>query len=299
MGQEIAARAGWDPGALAAFLKTLEREEALHSDKPRRNSFFSTHPAMSERAAHAKRHAAELSPAEIDPISKSRNAFLSRLEGLLVGENPEQGLFIDDRFLQPDLGIAITFPEGWKTLNTPQFVLASAPEEDALLLVQLAGKGDDPREVVHALEEEEGLDLLENSESLRINGLRAIKTSASARTSGGATGLALTWIAHKGLIYQITGMSPMKRFASYRDSFFAAAESFAPMSGDERSEIKEARLQIVAAQEGESLEELVDRIGGVWTPAETAVVNGIAEDAILVKGQAVKAPVLQLYEGGG
>ena len=34
VGQEIAAKAGWDPAGLPAFLNTLGREEALLSDGP-------------------------------------------------------------------------------------------------------------------------------------------------------------------------------------------------------------------------------------------------------------------------
>ena len=49
VGQEMAAKAGWDPGALAVFLNTLEREVALMSKEPRKPGFFDSHPATPDR----------------------------------------------------------------------------------------------------------------------------------------------------------------------------------------------------------------------------------------------------------
>ncbi len=108
-------------------------------------------------------------------------------------------------------------------------------------------------------------------------------------------GLDLTWIAHRSLVYQITGVSPSKQFNRYSKAFFDVAGSFRPLSEAERSEIKEARLHIVRAQDGEVLEKLIGRTNGVWTPAETAVANAIEANTRLDEGQLIKLPVPQAY----
>ena len=69
VGQEMAAKAGWDPGGLTAFLATLEREVELMSKGPQRHSFFDTHPATPDRVAKTGEHAKKLSRAKRDPIS--------------------------------------------------------------------------------------------------------------------------------------------------------------------------------------------------------------------------------------
>ena len=52
IGVALAARAGWDPGALGEFLGVLERAEALSGTAtPGRQSFFATHPSTPERMA--------------------------------------------------------------------------------------------------------------------------------------------------------------------------------------------------------------------------------------------------------
>ncbi len=44
IGQELAARAGYDPAALASFLETLDRETQLRSGGVREFSFLADHP---------------------------------------------------------------------------------------------------------------------------------------------------------------------------------------------------------------------------------------------------------------
>ncbi len=63
VGQEMAAKAGWDPVGLATFLATLGREEALLSDGPRKPSFFDSHPATPDRVKNTTKHAKELKQA--------------------------------------------------------------------------------------------------------------------------------------------------------------------------------------------------------------------------------------------
>ena len=57
VGQEILARSGYDPAALASVLATLESEALLRDGAERLPSFFDTHPSTGERVASAQRRA--------------------------------------------------------------------------------------------------------------------------------------------------------------------------------------------------------------------------------------------------
>jgi predicted Zn-dependent protease len=61
VGIALSARAGWDPGALAAFLQTLERAEALAGSESKHSQFFATHPSTPERVANVEVMARSLS----------------------------------------------------------------------------------------------------------------------------------------------------------------------------------------------------------------------------------------------
>jgi predicted Zn-dependent protease len=222
---------------------------------------------------------------------------LSRLDGLLVGENPARGIFTDNRFMHPVLDFTLRFPPKWKTMNTPQMVIGQAPQEDAMISVQVVGSGDDPRTVVKALEEKMRVNLLENAESTRIHGLPAIRNRVTLDGSSGTVGLDMTWIAHHSTVYQIVGLSPVKQFIGYQDIFMETAKSFSPLSNEDMAGIKESLIRIFQARRGETLEALISRGGGVWTQAETAVANGLPEGTPLREGQLIKIAVPQPYRG--
>src|SRR5262245_42077298 len=75
-GIALAARAGWDPAALAAFLQTLDREEALSGADPDRPRFLSTHPAGRERVASIQAAARGQARPAGAPATPGRTAFL-------------------------------------------------------------------------------------------------------------------------------------------------------------------------------------------------------------------------------
>jgi predicted Zn-dependent protease len=102
-------------------------------------------------------------------------------------------------------------------------------------------------------------------------------------------------VAHGGIVYQLIGISPTPRFSAYGRLFEESAESFRPMAPADRAQIREARLRIVPARAGESLEDLARRAGSVWTAAEIAVANGLPEDARLAGGRPVKVSILEPY----
>jgi predicted Zn-dependent protease len=296
VGQEIVADAGWDPNGLSSMLETLGREEALASGEARQNSFFATHPSMPERVSKTTEHATELKSSAAHPIARDRADLLAKLEGLLLGKDPAQGVFIENQFLQPILDFFLQFPAGWQNQNNRDFVAAKDPGGKGLVVVGIAGEGNDPVEVVRQLEQEQEKRLLENAEQKKINGLQAVQMNAAVDTSEGRMGAAITWIAHKGLVFQIVGTSPVKNFNDYQEVFSETAHSFRPLTESDSSRIKEARLRIVRAQDEKTLSKLIQRVDSNWTPAKAAVANGIQPDDRLQEGHLIKVSIQQPYK---
>jgi predicted Zn-dependent protease len=65
------------------------------------------------------------------------------------------------------------------------------------------------------------------------------------------------------------------------------------MTEAERGVVTGKRLRIVAARRGERLEDLAARSGNAWSPAYTALANGLEVDASLSEGQLVKIARLE------
>ena len=67
------------------------------------------------------------------------------------------------------------------------------------------------------------------------------------------------------------GLAPEK----HREALRNAALSLRPLTEVERGAVTGKRLRIVAARQGERLENLAARSGNAWSPAYTALVNGL------------------------
>jgi predicted Zn-dependent protease len=144
----------------------------------------------------------------MDPIAGGHADFLGQLEGLRVGPSPAEGQFIGTDFLHPGLSFSLSFPEGWKTYNARDKVAALSPDEDAVAVLELAGQGDDPWESARAFGEESGVRYSEELEAQSVSGRELVRAIGSFRGKA----LDLTWLAHDGYIYQITGVSPEAAF---------------------------------------------------------------------------------------
>jgi predicted Zn-dependent protease len=293
VGQQIAAAAGWDPVELSRFLATLGREVALHEKEPRKPSFFDSHPATSDRVADTERHAKSLTRAKRDPISPTNEAYLARLNGIVVGPRAANGVFEETAFLHPDLGFFVKFPEKWPHENSPQQIVAVAPDKDAAVVLEAVAKGDDPLEGARVLGKARKIDLAAKAKSLTINGLPAARTVVPA---DGKAQIEITWIAHGGLIFQLAAVAPTEQFKTFQPLFDAVAGSFRPLTGHERARITEKRVRLITARKGETIEALAARARSAWKTDEVAVINGLVAGAPLREGQVLKVAVEERYE---
>ncbi len=284
LGQRLVAAAGWDPAGLARLLATLGREERLAGGSG--GGFLSTHPATEERVAAARSRARELRAAPARRIAPDRAAFLRRIEGLVVGDDPRRGVLDGDRLLHPGLDFSIRLPPGWEVARGAGAVASRAPDGSALLAVGVIGEGRDPLAAGRAFEREHRVSV--RLEPARIGGLPAARGEAAMDTRGGVARLSLTWVAHAGRIYGMIGLSPLEAPDALRQVLGRAVESFRPLRSDERRRIQVVRLRLVPARSGERVAEVARRAGSVWSPAAAAIANAVEEGDRLEAGWPVK-----------
>ena len=295
VGTEMAAKAGWNPMAMATFLATLQRDDELKGGSPSKVSFFDSHPATPERVEDTAKLARALPRNPSASIATGRAGFLTKLDGLIVGENPAQGVFTEHRFLHPVLNFSVEFPSGWEGLNSPALVAALAPEGTAFTLLQVVGEGDDPMQVPKTLEKNGKRPLMDRVEQFTIGGLPAARLVLQTKTNEGPTTLHLTWIAYQGVLYQFVGATSVAEFTTYEPFFSSTAASFRALTSQERASIPVTRLRTVKAQEGETLDQLVTRSGTTWAREELAVANGLRPGASLRRGQLLKVAIQERY----
>jgi predicted Zn-dependent protease len=179
----------------------------------------------------------------------------------------------------------LSFPAGWETTNQPQFIAAINQQKNALIVLELQSKGDDPMAAAHAFLGEAKLDK-QPLEQLTIGDLPA---SRAVLEQNGQQAI-FTWIAFQDQIYRFTAVSK-KTSAEHRQIFEQTAASFHPLSAAEMTKVKQQRLRIVPARKSESLEALLKRAGSSWNQETCAIANNLQTGVLLKQGQLVKVAI--------
>jgi len=297
-GQSMAAAAGYDPTGMNDFLASLGNVERLLAGASRMPGFFDTHPPTNERTASTATRAQHLEWTRQPGVTRDRDDYLRRLDGLVVGEDPAEGSFENGRFLHPDLDFMLRVPDGWQFVNTPAALGAVSPDGRARVMLELAGEGEDPAvfaEAFVAQRAEEIHAVIAGRRALSINGLPAVELRGTAPGPSGAVAGKLTWIAHAGRVYRLANLvqGPGAERALGRGDVFT--RSFRPLTPADRASIRVRRLRLATAHAGESLADFSRRTGNDWDAQRTAIANGLFASARLGEGQLLKIAVIEPY----
>jgi predicted Zn-dependent protease len=297
--RELAAAAGFDPRGLARGLRGLRGVVEAAEGVPLIPGFFVTHPSAPDRLARAQ---AGTPPGGLAAAARERQLrHLRRLDGMLVGPNPADGVFVGERFLHSDLGYSLRLPKGWKQLHSRDAAGAVSPGGEVQIVLARQGAGSDPaaaaQQFLDGLSDRLRL-RIERSEELRGGRLPAYRVTAAGDTPGGPVHVDLSWYSLAGSVYRLASAVRPEQLAKFQAQLRGVARSFRPLGDREHGEIFEERLRVVAAGQGETLAEISARAGNAWSPAKTAAVNRVRSAEPLAAGRSVALAVRQRYSRG-
>jgi predicted Zn-dependent protease len=296
-GQVLAARAGFDPAGMASFLAALDRETTFRLGRPRRPTFLDTHPAAPERAQNAAATARRLST----PVASTRPAsdFLDRLDGLLIGEDPGEGVVQDGVFTHPDLDLQLRYPADWRIANTHGAVIAAPADGPLLLVLELQEEYPDPAAAaVRYLRANKRTFALLESGPLPGVAVPAHQAAVRVTRAGEPLFARLYWYAHGGNIYRLQCTGTAEGFERFGTRAANVARSFRPLTDAERAGFRVRHLRVIPAQAGERFEQVLARGGNVERLDQIALANGLDVGDRLEAGRRVKVVVETPHSGG-
>lgn len=284
LGFRYMLEAGYDPREMADVFTTLARISEA-SGGGRLPTWLSTHPNPGDRAEQARARVAELDR-PLEGLKMGQAEYLRQLQGLPYGVNPRQGFFRDNLFLHPELRFQLQFPEGWKTSNQPQAVLALSPQQDAV--VGLA--------TVASLSPEQALQAF-----FQQQGVRRLQAPGEAPPAGGSYFEAQTeqgplrgvtrFFTHQNATLQLVGYTSAERLPTHDAAFRASFASFRGLTDPEALAARPARLELVTLKEPMTLEQFQARYPSTIPLEELALLNGVEPGATLPAGRQVKRVV--------
>ena len=276
LGAGYTAKTGWDPEGIAGMLTTLARiDEATGSRKGVPN-WLSTHPAPADRVQEVQASVAKAkASAPGTSFARDEAGFLNRIDGIVYGDSPEQGVVRGNRFLHGDLRFALEFPEGWEIQNAPAQVSAKAPGEEAYMVLQLVQQ---PRGTIQdtAVQSMEGAGFrLVEGNRREINGVPAfVGTYQGQAENVGNVIVRAAHLEHERKVYLFAGMAPQNTFNRFDTVITRSLGSFEPLSRQEAAAIRANRIDVYTVRAGDTWQSIAGRASeGNIRPATLAIMN--------------------------
>ncbi|MDB4303554.1 M48 family metalloprotease [Desulfosarcina sp.] len=293
-GIRLASKAGYDPEKLAVMLNNLSADVELLTGEEEKKSYFSTHPITPKRVEDIGKEIPKLEWSEKTSIAPDKESLYTKLEGMVIGQNPAHGIFDENVFKHPDLDLAITFPEKWETVNVPVAVGAAQEDGEAQLVFMVDNSGGTPDSLgavfTEMLQKEYKLKP-DKSEPMEINGFPAYKITLVDKSGKQPVDIQIYWLKAGDILFNVMGMSYLK----YSESMANTVNSVRPLTEDEKQNISGLKLHHAIANENENLEAFSKRTNNIWDPKTTAVKNGLETNTLLKEGQVLKIAVEESY----
>lgn len=252
IGIETLARAGYDPQAAISFLTSLQRQTALHARvlnrayDPGRVDLFATHPSTPERIATAQRAVRAVAD-ETTGRDRDRDNHLDAIQGMLYGDDPQEGYVRGRTFVHPQLGLTFSMPDGYGLENTPRAVIGFSSRGE---LIRFDGV-EVPRGA--ALEEFLATDAIRGGRvtAVRPLTLRGYDAAvADAEAPGWTFRIALIRTARDAAYRFILASKSMN--SQVEAEFLETVQSFRLLSSSESRRVTPLEIRVVEVQPGET-----------------------------------------------
>ncbi len=291
LGIQYLTRAGYDPDAMGTVLASLAAQNNLDAQLQGRGNatvpeWASTHPDPASRVQRAL-SASQGLPGEIT----NRNTFLNRIDGLLYGDDPEQGVIEGSRFIHPELRLTFTAPQGFYMVNSTRAVSVNGQGGQAqLTLAPYNGNLDSYiRQQFSALGGENQQLSPQSIERTQVNGINA--AYGQARVNNGNSQVDVTIFAYEfanDRAYHFAAITPAGRANTFGSMF----QSMRRISANEAAQVIPRRLDVVTVQRGDTIAGLARRMAYDNAQVERfRVLNALGPNDQLIAGQKVKIVV--------
>ena len=284
LGLKYMMAGGYDPRPMVSVFGMLDAL-SQQSSAGRLPQWMSTHPDPENRQAWAAKAVAGLQR-DLSGMTVNRQSYMRRLDGMMFGENPREGFFQDGAFRHPDMAFRMDFPQGWKGSNQKQSVGAISPNEDAIVMLQLA-PAPNAQQAAQKFFSQQGVESGETSRR-QIGGFPAVTSTFRVQTEQGYLRGLVAWIDYKERVFQILGYTPEARWNQYSNVFGASIGSFSRETDSEVLNVQPRRLRIVDLNRTATLETLLRDYPSTVNPQTVALINHLEGAETLRAGDQFK-----------
>jgi predicted Zn-dependent protease len=296
LGIRYMAAAGYDPAASASMLASLGAATSLEARVSGRNderstpTWTRTHPLNSVRAQRAAQRA---QAAGAGRGVRNRDQFLTQLDGVLVDDDPRQGIIRGNQFLHPDLRLGFGVPQGYGIQNGSRAVsIAGANGQAQFATGQFDGNlttyiGQVFQSVAG---QQAGQLQIPQPRSTTINGIPAAYSTATVRTQQGVVDVSV--VAYRWDTNTAYHFVMLTRGGTGIGPFSPMIGSLRRLTANEVAAIRPRVLDVVTVRAGETVQTLASRMAYDDLKLERFLtLNSLQANSTLRAGDKVKLVV--------
>ena len=288
LGLRYMTRGAYNASAMSSFLTALQNQTTIDSraegKQPSAASYFSTHPATSERIS--KTAAEANSYGQGGEIGRDR--YLSTINGLVYGDSAAQGFVKGRSFRHTGMGFGFDVPNGFTLINQPTQVVATGASGAVIVFDMAANKGN--ADAFSYLTQSWLQNEVQEAERITVNGMNAATAAFPGNVNGAPVTIrvvAIQWGPNHFARFQLA--IPKNASSAMIEELKSASYSFHRLSDAEKASLKPYRVQIVTAGAGDTVASLSARMVLDNLKEERfRVLNGIAPGANVTPGQKYK-----------
>ncbi len=291
LGIQYLGKAGYDRRAMATVLASLAAQNALDARLAGRNAsvpeWASTHPDPASRVQGALSKANAAGTGGVT----NRDTFLTRIDGLLYGDDPAQGIIEGSTFIHPELMLAFTAPQGFYMVNGTRAVSIQGQGGQAqMTTATYAGNLETyVRQQFAALGGQNSQLAPAEIQRTTVNGLPAVY--GTARVNNGNSQVDVVVFAYefgRNQAFHFSAITPAGRAGTFNSMF----QSMRRITSAEAGAVVPKQLQVVTVARGDTVASLARRMAYPSAQEERfRVLNALGSNDALTPGQKVKLVV--------
>ena len=293
LGVGYLSQAGYDPTAMATFLEQLNhysRWQAVLAGRPETSadgdSIMASHPRTAARIAQVNRLAEQAAAAN---AAQGREVYLARIDGVIFGDSPEQGLRIGQDFYHQGLRFAVRVPPGFAFVNRPDQIVARGPGGALIAFDRVTTQT--LRDAARYVGRDWGAGLgLTQVERIEVNGMAGATGATRVMTRSGPLDIRLVAIqADQRHVYRLIFITPPQMTRRLAAALKQTIASFRRLSEAEAAAIRPLRIRVITVKPGDTTRSLAAALPFVDHQLEWfLVLNRIDPGEPLTPGQRVK-----------
>jgi predicted Zn-dependent protease len=295
LGVRYLSRAGYDPYAMTSFFHKLKFHSKLEANmrgkvnKSERTNIMSTHPLTSERISKAEKLVAQI---EVTGKERNQKTYENKIDGLVFGDDPGQGIRRGQIFEHPTLGFRFEVPTGFTMINTPNKLTARS-RDGSVISFDMAPR-EKMQEVGIMTDYIKAINFkghkFQNLKKLKINGMNGVTGFLRLSNAGIQRDVRLLVIKkERNQIFRLLFETDTKDADLMALNFKRMIFSFKRLSQKEILTIKPLRIRFKTVSKRDSVEVLaqnmpIDRFALEWFE----LLNKIERDTSLKIGDRVR-----------